>query len=87
MAHHQCLGSSSSHKSTTAASLFTLDKHMIKQRVPFRISEQQHLTKLFTTWISENLGAISIVEDSGPKEICSYFYHLGTSYLFAICSN
>ncbi|CAF2127638.1 unnamed protein product [Rotaria magnacalcarata] len=37
---------------------------------------------MFKTWIFDNLRLISIVEDSGLRGNCSYFYHLGTLCLF-----
>ncbi|CAF2126324.1 unnamed protein product [Rotaria magnacalcarata] len=50
---------------------------LLNKKNSFRLFEQQHLTKMFTTWISDNLRPISIVKDPGLREICSYFYHLG----------
>ena len=78
ISRHQCHGlTSSSSKSTTVEHSFTLDKHVVKQKKSFRHFEQQHLTKLFSNWICDSLRPISIVEDSGLREICSYFYNLG----------
>lgn len=84
ISRHQCpgLASSSSCKSATTEYLFTLDKHLVKQKNPFRHSEQQNLTKLVSTWICDSLRPISIIEDSGLREICSYFYDLGKFRLF-----
>jgi hypothetical protein len=59
---------------------FTLDKHFLKHKNPFRRFEKQRLTKLFYTWISDNLRPISIGKDSGLREIFSYFYDLGKFY-------
>ncbi|CAF1591790.1 unnamed protein product [Rotaria magnacalcarata] len=71
MSHHRC-----------SESIFTLtlDKHFIKQKNPFRVGEQRHLTKLITNWIADDLRPISIIEDLGLKEICSYFYALGEKH-------
>jgi hypothetical protein len=60
--------------------LFTLDKHFLKHKNPFRCFEKQRLTKLFDTWISDNLRPISIGKDSGLRKICSYLYDLGKFY-------
>ncbi|CAF1433590.1 unnamed protein product [Rotaria sordida] len=70
IAHHECSGPTTENSST-------LDKHFTKQKNPFRLCEQRHLTKLFTNWICDDLRPISVVEDSGLKKICSYFYSLG----------
>ncbi|CAF4794284.1 unnamed protein product [Rotaria sp. Silwood1] len=78
IARHQCTGLTlSSCNSTTTENPFTLEKHFTKQKKPFRHFEQQHLTKLFSNWVSDNLRPISIIEDSGFREICSYFYDQG----------
>jgi hypothetical protein len=88
ISRHQCDGltssSSSSGNSMASDYLFTLDKHLVKQKNPFRHSEQQHLTKLFCTWICDNLRPISIIEDSGIREICSYFCDLGKFHVVQI---
>ena len=80
ISRHECDGSISS--SVVAEHSFTLDKHFIKQKISFRHAEQQHLTKLFSIWISDSLRPISIVEDPGLREICSYFYDLGKFFFF-----
>ncbi|CAF1397851.1 unnamed protein product [Rotaria magnacalcarata] len=67
---HKCHGLTSSCKPPATENSFTLDKHVIKQKNSFRLFEQQHLTKMFTNWISDNLRPISIVEDPGLREIC-----------------
>ncbi|CAF4302813.1 unnamed protein product, partial [Rotaria sp. Silwood2] len=77
ISHHECSGPTSSFKSATTENSSTLDKHFMKQKNPFRLCEQRHFTKLFTNWICDDLRPISVVEDSGLKEICSYFYSLG----------
>jgi len=61
---------------------FTLDKHFLKHKNSFRRFEKQRLTKLFYTWISDNLRPISIGKDPGLREIFSYFYDLGKFYFF-----
>lgn len=89
ISRHQCQGltsSSSSSKTAAGEYLFTLDKHLVKQKNSFRHTEQQHLTKLFSSWICDNLRSISIIEDSGLREICSYFYDLGKFLVFQISS-
>ncbi|CAF3499001.1 unnamed protein product [Rotaria sp. Silwood2] len=77
IARHQCHGLTSSCNSASNDYSHTLDKHVIKSKTSFRPSKQQYLTKLFSTWISDNLSPISIVEDSGLREICFHFYDLG----------
>lgn len=89
ISRHQCQGltsSSSSSKTAPSEYLFTLDKHLLKQKNSFRHTEQQHLTKLFCFWICDNLRSISIIEDSGLREICSHFYDLGKFLVFQISS-
>ena len=83
ISRHQCDGTPSSlSKPDTAEYSFKLDKHFVKHKKPFRHFEQQHLTILFSSWICDSLRPISIVEDSGLREICSYFYNLGKFCLF-----
>ncbi|CAF3031693.1 unnamed protein product [Rotaria sp. Silwood2] len=81
IARHQCHGLTSSCNSASNDYSHTLDKHVIKSKTSFRPSKQQYLTKLFSTWISDNLSPISIVEDSGLREICFHFYDLGAKYI------
>ncbi|CAF3141700.1 unnamed protein product [Rotaria sp. Silwood2] len=54
ISHHECSGPTSSFKSATTENSSTLDKHFMKQKNPFRLCEQRHLTKLFTNWICDD---------------------------------
>ncbi|CAF1049622.1 unnamed protein product [Adineta steineri] len=79
ISRHQCNSSiSSSPKSATIDNQFTLDKHFIKEKKIFRHFEKQNATKLFCNWVSDSFRPISMIEDQGFYEICSYFYDLGT---------
>ncbi|CAF4498504.1 unnamed protein product [Rotaria sp. Silwood2] len=78
ISHHQCHAATSSCAFTFNKSHCTLDAYFNKNKKQFRVSEQQNLTKLFSIWISDSFRPISIIDDSGLREICSYFYDLGT---------
>ncbi|CAF1266528.1 unnamed protein product [Adineta ricciae] len=81
ISRHQCNSTSpTSNKSSAVEYAFTLDKHVFKEKKTFSHLEQQNLTKLFSNWICDNLRPISIVDDSGLREVCSFFYSLGEKH-------